>query len=117
MGKTPKYKDVSGTRPEESAASSAAPAARRPLRTLRIEDCSASIWARDFLIRGQPKTFFTTTFERSYKDRNGSLKYTKSFDPESLGKVARLCQQTADVLRELQADAQRYHASPQEALQ
>src|SRR5439155_14511673 len=31
---------------------------RKPVRTLRIEDCSASIWARDALVQGAPKRFY-----------------------------------------------------------
>src|SRR5439155_1214018 len=53
MTKAQKNTDVSGTRPEE-AASPAAPAAekRRPLTTLRQGDVSASVWSRDYQVRG-----------------------------------------------------------------
>ena len=41
---TKKHKEVSGTKPEETAATEAAPAAKKlPLKTLRVADGSASI--------------------------------------------------------------------------
>jgi hypothetical protein len=97
-----KHKEVSGTVPEETAAKDAAPAAKRlPLKTLRVEDCSASIWGRDQMVRGEMRVFFSVTFERSYKDRNGAWKYTKSFDADSLGKLVTLCQQASEAIESL----------------
>ena len=106
-----KNKDVSGSRmkPEEQpAAKDAAPVAkRRPVKTLRVEDCSVSIWARDFVVQGQPRTFYSVTLERSYKDRDGQWRYTKSFELESLGKLVTLCQQASEFIHGLQQDAER----------
>lgn len=102
-----KYK-VSGTKSEdtpamETAAKDAAPAAKRqPIKTIRIDDCSASIWAREAVIRGETATFYSVSFERSYKDRDGSYKYTKSFDAESLGKIVTLCQEASEAIQSLQ---------------
>jgi hypothetical protein len=94
-----KHKDVSGTKPEETAATDAAPAAKKlPLKTLRVDDCFASIWARDYMVRGQTRTFHSCTFERSYKDRDGAWKYTRSFDADSLGKLVSLAQQASEVI-------------------
>lgn len=99
---TKKLTDESGTRPEETAATDAASAAKRlPLKTLRVEDCSGSIWGRDQLVRGQMRTFFSVTFERSYKDRDGAWKYTRSFDADSLGKLVTLCQQASEAIDSL----------------
>jgi hypothetical protein len=103
-----KHKDVSGTMSEdtpamENAAKDAAPAAKRqPIKTIRVDDCSVSIWAREAVIRGEAVTFYSVSFERSYKDRDGSYKYVKSFDPESLGKVVTLCQQASEAIQSLQ---------------
>ena len=103
-----KHKDVSGTKPEdtpvlENAAKDAATVDKRqPIKTIRIADCSASIWARDATIRGDVMTFFSVSFERSYKDRDGSFKYTKSFDSESLGSLVTLCQQASEAIQTLQ---------------
>ena len=101
--------DVSDRTSEETAAKDAATvpqeAKRRPIKTLRVGDCSASIWARMFMAQGQPKPFYSVTLERSYKDRDGGWKYTKSFDTDSLGQVMALCQQADEVIRELQQEA------------
>ncbi|NLX98253.1 MAG: hypothetical protein GXY83_19005 [Rhodopirellula sp.] len=99
---TKKLKEVSGTKPEETAATDAAPAAKRlPLKTLRVDDCSASIWGRDQMVRGEMRSFFSVTFERSYKDRDGAWKYTRSFDGDSLGKLVTLCQQASEAIESL----------------
>lgn len=47
------------------------------------------------MVQGKQETFYSVTLERSYKGLDG-WKYTKSFDHESLGKVAQLCQQAAE---------------------
>ena len=39
--------------------------------------------------------------ERPEEDRDGTWRYTKSFDPDSLGKVVSLCQQASEVIAEL----------------
>lgn len=74
-------------------------AKRKPVVTLRIEDCSASVWAREYVVQGTPRTFYSVTLERSYKDRNGAWRYTRSFDADSLGKVASLCQKAEEAIR------------------
>jgi hypothetical protein len=73
-------------------------AKRTPVATLREGDCSASIWTRQFQVRGTPRVFYSVTLERSYKDRNGAWKYTRSFDAESLGTVASLCRQAEEAI-------------------
>lgn len=69
---------------------------RRPLATIRVEDCSASIWAREHVVQGSNKVFYSVTLERSYKDRDGAWKYTRSFEADSLGKLVILCQQVSE---------------------
>lgn len=106
MTNTKKNKDVSGTKPEGTAAKDAAnapqDAKRRPAAVIRLDDCSASIWRREHVIQGKPRVFFSVTLERSYKDRDGAWKYTRSFDADSLGKVVSLCQQAAETINGLQ---------------
>ena len=103
-----KQKDLSDTKSEntpamETAAKDAAPAIKRqPIKTIRIDDCSVSIWAREAIVRGQASTYFSLSFERSYKDRDGSYKYVKSFDPDCLGKIVTLCQQASEAIETLQ---------------
>jgi hypothetical protein len=57
------------------------------------------------MIQGQPRTFLSVTLERSYKDRDGTWKYVRSFDLDSLGKVVSLCQQASEVIPELEMEA------------
>src|SRR3954462_1510798 len=91
--------------PAAATAAVSQEAKRRPCRTLRIEDCSASIWSRDITVQGETRTFYSVTLERSYKDRDGSWKYTKTFDADSLGRVVSLCQQASEIIRGLEDTA------------
>ena len=101
-----KQKELTGKKPEEPAATDAATAVRRsPIKIIRVEDCSASIWAREYTVKGKPTTFYSMTLERSYKDRQGTWQYTKSFDPQSLGKIVSLCQQASEAIESLQQEA------------
>jgi hypothetical protein len=103
MEKAKKSKDVAVTKTAEqpaatSAANASQDAGRKPVATIRVDDCSASIWAREHLVQGNPKVFYSITIERSYKDRDGRYRYTRSFDPESLGKLVSLCQQASEAI-------------------
>lgn len=108
MAKAKKNTDVADTNKsaEQHAANSAAPAPqdakRRPIQCFRIDDVSASVWSREFVIQGQPRTFWSVTFERSYKDAHGTYRWTKSFDFESLGRVVTVAQQAAEFIHGLQ---------------
>lgn len=106
MATAKKYKDVSARKAEGTAVSETANASqeakRLPVRTLREDDCNASIWAREFTARGERRAFFSVTLERSFKDPNGQYRYTKTFDPQSLPKVVILCQKAQEAIEELQ---------------
>jgi hypothetical protein len=115
-----KLKTESGRKPEEpvpetNPANASLDAKRRPLRTIRVDDCSASIWAREYVVQGQPKLFYTVMLERSYKDRDGLWKYSRSFDPESLGKIVALCQQASEVIHELTLEHTEHQAPQRDA--
>ena len=97
------HKEVSGKKSEETVATDATTAAKRqPIKTIRVDDCSVSIWVREATVRGEALKFYSCSFERSYKDRDGSWKYTKSFDWESLPKIVTLCQQASEAIQSLQ---------------
>lgn len=104
-----KNRDVSGTRPEEPAATNAATAPqdaqRKPIQTVRIGDVSASIWSRDHQVRGELRTFYSVTLERSFRDRDGAYRYTKSFDPDSLGSLVAVIQKADEYLQRLREPA------------
>ena len=98
-----KNKEVSGTTPEENAATPQQPASekRRPIESIRIGDVSASIWSRLHQVRGELKTFYSLTLERSFRDRTGSYQYTKSFDPDSLGSLVAVIQKADEYFQRL----------------
>ncbi len=96
-----KIMDVSGATPEEPSQDPK----RKPVHTIRVEDVNCSVWAREVLVRGEPKTFLGYTFERSYKDRDGSWRYTKTYDGDSLGKLSDVVRQAAEFHRMRQQDA------------
>lgn len=103
MEKAKKNKDVAVTKTAEppvatNAANASQDAGRKPVATIRANDCSASIWAREHLVQGAPKVFYSISLERSYKDRDGRWRYTRSFDRDSLGSIVSLCQQASEAI-------------------
>lgn len=68
----------------------------RPLTTIWVDEIGASVWSRDVMVKDHPSTYYSVTLERSYRDRDGGRKYTKSFDAETLPKVMQACQQAHD---------------------
>lgn len=67
-------------------------AKRGPVHTIRIGEVSASVWSREHVVQGQPRTFYSATFERSYKTRDGAWGYSRSFDPDSFGHLISVIQ-------------------------
>jgi hypothetical protein len=59
---------------------------------------ACSLFARDRQVQGQPRTFYSASFSRSYKDASGTWKYTKNFDIEDLGKIVALCHQASEYI-------------------
>lgn len=72
-----------------------------PVKVLRIDDVSASIFARVREVSGQRVTFHSVAFSRSYRDAEGQRQYTKSFDGDDLGKVMTLAQQAREYIQSL----------------
>lgn len=99
MTSTKQVKDIpakkANDKPAETqaAAKTATPEAKRgPAKQCRIDDVSASVFVRD----RNGRTWYSVSFTRSYKDRDGTWKYTKNFDVEDLGKVVTVAQQAAE---------------------
>ena len=69
-----------------------------PLKVFRLEDVSASIFARDREVKGADRTFYSVSFSRSYLDQEGKRKYTKNFDLEDLGKIMSLAKQASEFI-------------------
>jgi hypothetical protein len=80
---------------------------RGPIDSIREADCHVSIWHRVYVVKGKPTDFYSLTFERSYRDKNQTWRYTKSFSLEDLSKIVVLCQKAETAINELRAsDAQ-----------
>lgn len=75
-----------------------APTDAGPLKVIRIDDVSASIFARDRKIKDEDVTFYSVSFSRSYKSADGEWKYTKNFDEEDLGSVMTLAKQASEFI-------------------
>jgi hypothetical protein len=83
------------TKPITSPAQEAPEENRAPVKVLRIDDVSVSIFKRN--ARG--RDYYSVSLSRSYKDSSGVWRYTKSFDFEDLGKIVSLCQQADEYIR------------------
>ncbi len=73
---------------------------RAPIKVFVVEDVSASVFARQFPVKGEERTFYSVSFSRSYRDSLGKRKYIKSFNLEDLGKVIAVAQQADAFIRE-----------------
>lgn len=71
-----------------------------PVKVIRIEDVSVSIFARTREVSGETITYYSASFSRSYKDASGNRKYTKNFDSEDLGSVMALAQQASEFIEQ-----------------
>ncbi len=74
--------------------------AKGPIKVFVLEDVSASVFARQFPVRGEERTFYSVSFSRSYRDSNGSRRYVKTFNLEDLGKVIAVAQQADEFIRQ-----------------
>ncbi len=79
---------------------------RKPVDYAREGDVSGSIWARDVQVKGAMRRFHSCTFERSYKDKDGTYRYTKTFDRDSLGKLVTVAQQLSEKMETLERTVQ-----------
>lgn len=70
-----------------------------PLKVFRTDDVSASVFARTRNIQGADRIFYSVSLSRSYKDSDGTRKYTKNFDADDLGALASVIQQAGEYVR------------------
>jgi hypothetical protein len=103
---TKKNKDVAGSSTPQPAETPSSEPKRAPVKSFLIENVSASIFARERVVRGQMRTFYSVSFTRSYKDASGQYKYTKSFDVEDLGALVTVAQQASEYLHGLTSAAE-----------
>jgi len=96
-------KKVRSAEAEQTKTAAVAPEPKRlPVKVFVVEDVSASIFAREFPMKGgEMRTFYSVSFSRSYRDAGGTFRYVKSFNLEDLGKVIHVCQQADEYIRGL----------------
>lgn len=75
---------------------------RRPIHSIREADVSLSVWSREVTVRGEERTFYSVTVERSYRDSMGQYRYTRSFDPQSLPPLVSLIQRASEYIFHLE---------------
>ena len=95
--------DEAGQTPAETsvAKSATATAKTRPIRTFRVDNVSAAVWART-VVRAETFTVYSITFETHFEDSNGNEKYGGFFRPNELPKIVSLCRQAEEYITELQ---------------
>lgn len=91
-----KKKNDSG-QPEQAADA----AAKKPLKVFVVDNVSASVFAREYEVQGDMRTFYNVAFSRSYRDDDNRRRYVSSFNLEDLGKVVSVAQQADAFIRSL----------------
>jgi hypothetical protein len=73
----------------------------RPIRTFRVDNVSASVWTR-VVVKLEPVTFYSVTFDKHYENANHESKRTHWFHLNDLPKLVTLAQQAEQYIIELQ---------------
>lgn len=71
-----------------------------PANVIRDKELKASIWENE----GKKGTYFTTTFAKTYEDRNGNLKDTSVFNNSDLLRISELARQAYGRTNELRQE-------------
>lgn len=58
----------------------AAKAANKPVKIFRLHGISVSVFANSVKIEGRDKTFYKVTMSKAYRDDEGNIQRTGSFD-------------------------------------
>jgi len=92
-----------GSRKEPAGAHDAKPAAAKkpPIKVLRVEDVSVSIFAHEREAADGKRVNYSCSFQRSYKDSAGEWKRTQWFGLDDLGRLVSCAQQADEYLRSL----------------
>ena len=92
-----------GSKKESAGTHDAKPAAAKklPMKVLRVEDVSVSIFAHEREAAGDTRVNYSCSFQRSYKDSAGEWKRTQWFGLDDLGKLVSCAQQVDEYLRSL----------------
>src|SRR4051812_40099679 len=99
-----------GPRKEPTAApdktAEAAPKAKKlPIKTIRVDDVSCSIFSHERERNGVKTLNYSCGFSRSYKDRDGTWKHTPWFGLDELGALVSCAQQAHEYVAALNSGA------------
>jgi hypothetical protein len=84
----------------------AAPKAKKlPIKTIRVDDVSCSIFSHERERNGSVSVNYSCGFSRSYKDRDGTWKHTPWFGFDELGAIVSCAQQAHEYIVALNSDA------------
>lgn len=75
-------------------------AKKGPIKTFTAGDVSAAIFRHDY----NGRTFYSVTFTRWYRDKNGQNRYANSFGLDDLGAIVSVAQQSDEYVRALPQD-------------
>jgi len=95
--------DEAGPTPAETpiAKTAISAAKTRPIRTFRVDNVSAAVWART-VVKLEPVTYYSISFETHYETVSGELKHSGFFRLGELPKIVSLCRQAEEYIVELQ---------------
>ena len=94
---------------EAAGSRDAIPAAAKklPIKVVRSEDVSVSVFAFERETAGVKRINYSCSFQRSYKDRTGEWQRTQWFGQDDLGNVVVCAQQASEYIHGLsQQDAE-----------
>lgn len=89
------------TAPHEGTAEAAPKAKKLPIKTIRVDDVSCSIFAHERERGGVTTVNYSFGFSRSYKDRDGTWRHTPWFGLDDLGAVVSCAQQAHEYVTSL----------------
>ncbi len=73
----------------------------RPETTLRDGNLKATVWRQ----QGKDRDFFTTDLAKTYEDKDGNLKDSRSFGEKDLLGIAELARQAHNQVKDLRREA------------
>jgi len=73
----------------------------RPETTLRDGNLKATVWRQ----QGKDRDFFTTDFAKTYEDKDGNLKDSRSFGEKDLLGISELARQAHNQVKGLRKEA------------
>jgi hypothetical protein len=93
------------TAPQDVTAEAASPAKKLPIKTIRVDDVSCSIFAHERERNGARTVNYSCGFSRSYKDRDGAWRHSTWFGIDELGALVSCAQQAHEYITSLTAPA------------